>query len=144
MNRSNYPLPLLRVLLIIFATGLQIWAEEWRPIYQQRITLLQFGTDTLWLGLTESLLGIISGFLIALALFPKLQDKMPTLVFIVALLLPAFGVALKLGYAVTIIRLPVSMGLQILISNWALSSVPSILLGMTSALFFKRAREAAL
>lgn len=139
---------LLQVILqsigLLMAAGIQIYMDYWSLLFGQRIDQLLFDTATFGIATIETILGLVSGFLIAVSLFSRSAQmalpKTSGIVIALSILLPTIAVAIKGIAAATGFGLfPMSF---MSVWNWAIfSQAPSLWLGITIVALIYRLRE---
>lgn len=135
MMKIRYDQSLIQVGAMLAAFILQMGAVHLNLNFGNQIQLLDFGTRTFSIALLVVILGITSGVILALSLFPKKQNysrKDRSLLKAVVLgVLPAFAVVLKLVLAVGVVPFSPLRPFLCEVWEWAINSqVPPFWLGL--------------
>lgn len=143
MLRPQFSQVILRSAGLLLAGGLQIWSRDWHVLLVQRLRISEYGPTTFWYATLDILLGVGGGFLIAAAVLPRgTQAGAPRIsnsVLSLSILLPAVGLALKWGAAVSGFYLPVR---YLVITDWALESAfPALWLGFSIGVLINQLRK---
>jgi hypothetical protein len=134
--RSRLLMTILQSVGLLMAAVIQIHLVYWSLLFSQRIDLLLFDIATLRIATIEIILGIVSGFLIIVSIFPwsaqMVFSKTADTVIVLSILIPAIAVAIKGIAAVTGFGLfPMNF---MPVWNWAIfSQTPSLWLGIALA-----------
>ncbi|MCL5429628.1 MAG: hypothetical protein M1347_07530 [Chloroflexi bacterium] len=126
---------------MLLAAAFQIWSRHWHLLFTQQlnITAGQFDAAALWFSTFDIVLGIVSGALLAAAIIPKATGpRIPRAVIALGVLLPAIGLAIKLGTATGIYYPPLT---YLMVCEWAVNSgLPPFWLGFTLGVLVKQLR----
>jgi len=137
---------ILRCAGLLLAAGLQIWSSDWHVFFMQRLIIsqAQFDAPTFWLATIDILLGVSSGFLIAVILVPKPTQaipKIPGSVIALSIFLPTVGLAIKWGVATNAFHLPIRY-FYLQATEWAIDSgLPALWLGFSIGVLVKQLQK---